>query len=90
MMTAVSVSGPVLACSKLICSCGLTVHGTGCGRELYLQYQRRKVEALEDERIKFEISTIGHVEVRAVEPRVGSCIFNGSQEPVPLRNVVAR
>jgi hypothetical protein len=61
----------------------LTVLGTGFGRELYLQYQRRKVEALEDERIKFEISTIGHYEVRPSEPRTGLCIFDDLHKSAP-------
>lgn len=56
---------------RLCCSSGglsativlITGYGEFCWRALYLQYQRQKVEEVSDERVRFEMSTLGGIHV---------------------------
>lgn len=41
----------------------MTGYGEICYRALYLQYQRQKVEEVSDERVRFEMSTMGGIHV---------------------------
>lgn len=56
----------------------MTGYGEICNRALYLQYQRQKVEEVSDERVRFEMSTMGGIHV-CTNCRLFITIFNNEQ-----------
>lgn len=47
-----------------MCVClSVLTRSLALSRNLYLRYQRARVEAVDDPRVRFEISTIGGIEV---------------------------